>query len=358
MVLSRPLLSIKAAFMYWRARLLAFLLGYKISLPKVGIGAQTIFSDQPIYDLANVKLEQVGSVIEVRAFPFGSSYSEEEPSVMASTVRNGFIQHYTPVFSTQLLLSVYSQRKKNNIEIDQPVYLLPYNTNHFGHFTGECLGSLIYFSQRLKDKTRKIQFLSPSVLDSTIYKYGNNSSLNKLDPLTLLQNNVFFNDAILLPRLAPWQNLALCTEIFSNLPCAAHKLNKIFLTSERADRIVNIDALKEFLVDKGFYILNPKNHTFEDTLTLIQNADTLITEVGSIMLNIFIGRHKPYHCLLSENASKMSREDFIGGGIFNAFKLYSATLHYCKPVGTLGIHHPYSNQIEVNITQLQVEMDL
>jgi hypothetical protein len=339
-------------------RSLLFSLGYRLSLPKIARGSKTAFGLLPIYDLANIRLEKASSAIELRTFTFGAPLSDQEPSVAAVTLMDKSLQHYTSVFAKPLLLAAYSQRKKKLVEVDKPVYLLPYNTNHFGHFTGECLGSLIYFSHKLKDNNRTIQFLAPSTLCATIYKFGNANCLALLDPLTLLQNNILFKDAILLPRLTPWQNLALCAEIFCDLPSIKRKQHKVFLTSERSDRIVNIAELKRYLVGKGFYVLNPRDHEFLDTLALVQNAETLITEAGSIMLNIFISRHKPYHCLVSENAKNMSDEDFIGGGVFNAFKLYSASLHYCRPVGTLGMHHPYSNQIEVNITQLQVEMGL
>ena len=225
-------------------------------------------------------------------------------------------------------------------------------------FTGECLGALIYFSSRLKENGRKLQLIAPSMLHATLYKYGNADNLNALDPLTLSQNNILFTDAILLPRLAPWQNLALCSEIFCALPCISQNRHKVFLTSERADRISNIAIVKKYLIEKGFYILNPRDHDFLDTLALVQNADILLTESVSIMLNILISRFKPYHCLLSETATEMSSENFIGGGIFNTFKLYNASIHYCKSIGTLGSHHPYSNQIEVDLSKLQIEMNL
>jgi hypothetical protein len=338
-------------------RLRACLSGYRLFLPRANACAKVVFGNQPIYDLTNLQCVTSGTEIKLTAFPFGADLNDHEPSLAAVTVNRGRIEHYTPVFSQDLLMAAYAQRKKPLILIRDPVFLLPYNTNHFGHFTGECIGALIYFSRVLQGADRKIQMLSPASLDKAILRHGNPQTLVKLDPLKLASHNLIFKDAVLLPRLTPWQNLALSTEIFGNLPATAVKSqDRIFLTSERNSRIANIEALKSFLVDEGFYILNPQNHDFEDTLTLVRDADLLLTEAGSITHNILLARTKPYHCLISDQALQLSTKDFIGGGVFNTFKTYNTRYHYFKATGAFGAHHPYSNQIEVDIARLKTEI--
>ena len=71
---------------------------------------------------------------------------------------------------------------KKDIEISQNCYLLNYNVNHFGHFLGEVLGNILYFSDRntsfLKNKKQSLSqiFTMNNIVLSkrfSILGYGN-----------------------------------------------------------------------------------------------------------------------------------------------------------------------------------------
>jgi len=335
----------------------AMLSGFSISTKQSAPHALTAYSDERVYDLTSLQLSRAACPVRLVAFPFGQGSLKSEPVIAAFVVAKGRIEYHSREFSRATLIEVYRQRHKPCIEINDPVYLMPYNTNHFGHFTGECLGALIYFSNILNDTNRRIQFICPKPLLNSIIKYCDSKKINQIASLTLQDNNFIFNDAIILPRLTAWQNMSLCIDIFRDLPAyKTPKYDRIFLTSERPNRIVNLDEVKFFLKQKGFQILNPKDYSFEETLILLRDAELVVTEAGSITHNILLSRSKPYHVLVSENAQNMSVVELSGGGVFNMIRILNAKYHYCKPLATGGSHHAYAHAIIVDIDKLRTEI--
>jgi hypothetical protein len=334
----------------------ASLSGFRVSSRQLAPHALTAYSEERVYDLTNLQLRRAICPIHLVAFPFGQGALNSEPVIAAVVVAKGRIEYHSKVFSRETLIEVHRQRDKPCIEINTPVYLMPYNTNHFGHFTGECLGALIYFSEILKDNNRKIQFICPEPISRFVHKHADLRKINQIDSLTLQNNNLVFNDAIVLPRLTAWQNMTLCIDIVRDLPIHKDlKYERIFLTSERLDRIHNLEEVQEFLERKGFQVLNPKNYSFEETLILLRDAELVITEAGSITHNILLSRNKPYHVLVSENAKQMSVAELTGGGVFNMFRIRNARHHYFKPLASGGSHHAYANSIVVDIGRLRAE---
>ena len=94
---------------------------------------------------------------------------------------------------------------------------------------------------------------------------------------------------------------------------------KIFLTTERGDRISNIKSLIDNLKSNGFIILNPKNENTKSLLMLIKSAKTLITEKSSILNNIHIIRNTPYYVLSSNTENNYSQGLFHSAGMYRQF---------------------------------------
>jgi len=314
---------------------------------------KTPFIPIAIFDLRQVQIPPKGLRIELRSFPFGENSEPHNPSFATIALENNIGRHYTHHFLGDMRGSLKQQSNKPTVVIDEPALLLPYYTTHFGHFTGDCLGAIIALSKLAPTENRKLFFIAPNQYDDIINRYGKQSRLQKIDSQQALEHNVIFSNACLLPRISPWQNLSLCSQVFgvtsSSLP---NKPKKVFLTSERPERIENIEEVINFLRSKDVYILNPHNHAFEETLAILRDADVVISENGSITHNILIARNKPFYVLSASGWNQLSPTEFAGGGIYNAFKDFLSHYIECKS-SQLESHHPFSKSITVDLADLK-----
>jgi hypothetical protein len=312
----------------------------------------TNFLEQPIFDLENLVLQTPPLAVELVSFPFGDDQSAE-PNIACFALNNGRGYNYSSYFIRDISLALKAQTNKPRLVINEPAYLLPYMTTHFGHFTGDCLGSIIAFSHRIPSGPRKLYVLYPAALEQSIKNQSSFDCLVKIDTTVLNQNNILFTDAKVLPQLSPWQNLCLAQQIYRKLHTPSSvKYEKVFLTSQRPDRISNVSEVAAHLRSKGFFILNPSAHFFEETLSIIRQCDCLITENGSITHNVLIARTAPYLVLTSAKGLTLNASEFAGGGIFNAFNSYHAQHLICQPHTDKQSHHAYSTQIYVDIADL------
>jgi hypothetical protein len=290
--------------------------------------------------------------VEIVSFPFGAD-SPSEPGVACISLKNGRAYQSGKHFIKDVNLALKDQSAKPRVVINEPAYVIPYMTNHFGHFTGECLGAIIAFSRLIPDERRKLYVLYPEALEESIQHQASFKNISKIDALTLSKNNILFTNAKILPRLSPWQNLCLAQQIYRILPrgrCA--EATKVFLTSERVSRIANISQVVDYLRAEGFFILNPTEHQFEDTLSIIRDCTTLLTENGSITLNVLIARVTPYLVLTAEKGLRLNESEFAGGGIFNSFNSFWAQYLVCSTSTQAQSHHAYSTQIFVDLNEL------
>lgn len=314
---------------------------------------KTPFLPMAIFDLRQIQILPTSSKIELRSFAAGESADPENPSFLTLALENHQGRHYTHHFLGDMRGSLKAAGNKPTIVIDEPALLLPYYTTHFGHFTGDCLGAIIALSKLAPTENRKLFFIAPNQYDEIINRYGKQSRLQKIDSQQAFTHNVIFSNACLLPRISPWQNLSLCSQIFweasSSLPT---KPQKVFLTSGRSERIENIEEVISFLRSENVYILNPKNHGFEATLAILRDAQVVISENGSITHNILIGRNKPFYVLSAPGWNQLSASEFAGGGIYNAYKDYLSHDIECRPSKTES-HHPFSTSITVDLADLK-----
>jgi len=131
---------------------------------------------------------------------------------------------------------------------------------------------------------------------------------------------------------------------------------KIFLTSQRASRIINSDALCAFLRSRGWEIINPTEMQNQAVLSKVANAHRLISENGSILFNCFLARSSPYLVLCSQRSTSYLEGDaWAGGGVYNYFHKGVLVYFPCKAI--VENHHPFSDAIWVDIESLDVALN-
>lgn len=319
----------------------------------------TNFINQPIFDLTNLNFPTKSVRIKLLSFSFGSDLNSDEPGIASLVFFKDRAYHYIDFFIKDMNAAIKLNKFKSDLIVDNPVYLFPYSTNHFGHFTGECLGAIITFSKIIPDDGRKLYVIAPKSFEKLILKFGNSNKIVFLSSKLALEYNYIFKNAKLLPRISPWQNLSLTQQIFESLPDPTFKYKRVFLTSCRPSRIYNSLEVIDFLKNNDFFILNPLNHSFEETLSIIKQCDELVSESGSITLNIILSRRKHYYILSSPKSVRLGLSEFAGGGIFNSFQFIFAR-HVICPLATTtdsSSYHAYSSQINVDIPILQKIID-
>jgi len=201
---------------------------------------------------------------------------------------------------------------KKEIKIyNKKVFLLPYYSNQAGHFIGENLGSILFFLEFLKKrkKKEKLLIITPSKKWDNFFKKFYKDNLLFFNNDLYLKKNIIFTKSQIFPKFSIFQNYIISKNILANKIENNIYLNKkVFLTSERSERILNIKNLISYLKKKNFIILNPKNMDLLKMLKLLNSAKCVISESASIAHNIHIARHKPYYLLLSNEDKIINKE--------------------------------------------------
>ena len=254
-------------------------------------------------------------------------------------------------------------KTKKKVFLDKNLFMLPYYTSHFGHFIGDTLGSILYYLRNIDEisEKNKLLVISPSLKwDNFISEFGK-EKIELMTPKIALNTNYDLNNCKILPRMCTYQNYILANNILANEIKKNSSLNdKIFLTTEREDRISNIKILIKVLKDNGFKILNPKNESIKDLLILIKSAKILISEKSSIGGNIHIVRDMPYYVLSSPTENNFSQGVFESAGMYRQF-------HTCLEHKILCENDPSDNNRNfkpnhyrlklMNAKRIRVDMD-
>ena len=123
------------------------------------------------------------------------------------------------------------------------IYLLPYYHNQAGHFMAEVFGSMIFFLELFKkrDLNEKILIICPSKKWEDFFKKFYNKNVIFFSDTFFLKKNTIFEKSQILPKFHPFQNYIILKNILSSkIENNNFKNKKIFLTSERVERISNI----------------------------------------------------------------------------------------------------------------------
>lgn len=240
-------------------------------------------------------------------------------------------------------------------EFDKEIFLLPYYTSHFGHFTGDLLGQILYYLTSLAEinQNKKLLVITPSKKWDDFLEYFARDNIKLLKPKEALSMNYLFNNAKILPRMSSFQNYLIAKNILSKIIYKNKILpKKIFLTTGREDRISNINDIKEKLQSLGFTIIIPNNYKIIDLLNIIKSAELLITEKASISNNVHLIRDKKYFLLSSMTENNLDIKHFIGAGIYKEFNRGLAKEIYCEDDPINQNVRAYKKRIKVNINNL------
>jgi len=235
------------------------------------------------------------------------------------------------------------------------IFIFPYYTNQFGHFISENLGGILFFLNFFKErkKKEKLLIIAPSKKWETFFKQKYKDNCIFFSNNFFTQKNIVFTKSQILPKFNPFQNYMISKNIISSkIENTEYRKKRVFLTSEREEKIANIKELISFLKKKRFLILNPKNVSIEKLLKILNSAKIVISEFASISHNIHISRNKPYYLLMSTNDQNIN------------YKWYRLTHYYknfhtrlFKPIysDTVGDKKfiPYQSQIIVDIKKLK-----
>lgn len=97
--------------------------------------------------------------------------------------------------------------------------------------------------------------------------------------------------------------------------------------------------------------LNVTKHTIFDIFNWTKNAPLLISENGSILMNIFLSRTSPYFVLSSPRAKIENQYFYEGGYKYNEY--HKGLINYIYGNLIREHKHPYSDQCYFNYTSLE-----
>jgi hypothetical protein len=242
--------------------------------------------------------------------------------------------------------------KKKIKTINEHFYVLPYYTSVFGHFTGDVLGSILYYLEFVVKK-HKLFLVTPSEKWDNFFINRYQNKIHIIKPCELLKKNFLFKKAIVLPRMNTIQNYIFSNNILNNfLDNTKHNNKKVFLTSKRSERIENIDEVIKTLKKKNFTIVDPIKFEVLDLLKIIKSCKILISEKASTLNNLHLCRNKPYYIFSSENEKINNSKKFTYAGIYKSFHKGLYNEIYCKNSKRGELLKPYKNQIYVDIKKL------
>lgn len=256
----------------------------------------------------------------------------------------------------------HSHRTNVRITLDKSVAVLPYMTSQFGHFIGDCLGSLFYYasSPSLRHCLPIFSIYPSDEWRDLIQKIFPDDSFEMIHPADILDKNILVNSpSCILPRLSPIQNLQYASYYIGRyLDTAIHISKstyiprKVFLTTLKTDRIQNSRNLTAFLEANGFTVLTICSLPLEQLLFVIRQSDILISEQGSIHQNVLVSRLKPYYLLASKSSLSQTAYEAHCGAIYSDWHSHLIQRILCRDYVDERNLHPYSRPIYVDLKDI------
>ena len=257
----------------------------------------------------------------------------------------------------------HSYRTNGRMALEKSVAVLPYMTSQFGHFIGDCLGSLFFYasSPSLRHGLPILSIYPSAEWRSLIQKIFPDDSFEMIHPAEILDKNIVVNSpSCILPRLSPIQNLQYASYYIGRyLDAAAVNISKstcipdkVFLTTLKTDRIRNSRKLTEFLEANGFTVLTISSLPLEQLLFVIRHSEILISEQGSIHQNVLVSRLKPYYLLTSESSLSQTAYEAHCGAIYSDWHSHLIQRILCRDYIDERNLHPYSRPIYVDLADI------
>jgi hypothetical protein len=191
------------------------LLGYRHRLQPLGFGQSPRASaEQTILDLDRLPLPAPGPVRLV-SHPYRSSPLPSYPSIESWAVRAGASSSQAAGYRRIQFHAIRRRLRGPERELDGAYAVFPHLTSHFGHWVGDQLGAILWFAAepRVTAGGRRLLVMAPSpAWAELLLQLCPAGSLELLRPEQWLEANLRLADALLLPRLSSWQNLALARD--------------------------------------------------------------------------------------------------------------------------------------------------
>ena len=254
----------------------------------------------------------------------------------------------------KILKSFIEKPKK---EFKKKIFLLPYYHNQAGHFMGDVLGSMLFFLELFKKRglNEKLLIRCPGTKWEEYFKkfYKNNTIF--LPDNFFIKKNIFFTKSQILPKFHPFQSLMVTKNILATkIENNNFKNKKVFLTSERVERISNIKEVIIYLKKKNFIILNPKKFSVLQLFKILNSAKLVVSECASISHNILISRNKPYYILLPRTFKIINKKWYRITGIYTNFHSSLYRPLYFESTDNRKYDIPLQQQIKVDLKKLNI----
>jgi hypothetical protein len=328
--------------------------------------AQTILADPS-------ELPSFSRDVRLVSHAYRSSSIPDYPCIEAWALVDGKTRGQASAYRRIQFHTIRKQLKKREQPLAGAYAVFPHLTSHFGHWVGDQLGAFLWYARQLQslpDPPRLLAIAPSPDWATFLSELCPKDSLVLMTPQQYLEVNWVLEGAMLLPRMSPWQNLSLLRDCLSaSMPgfapfCSdSPRPERIFLCSQRQERILNLDAVAGLFRDHGYVVLDPTSITPQQLLLRLRQASTLWCEQGSMVMNALLARDRPYRLLELDplHSSYYPRElQMLGGGIYNSFHLGLITPFFCQP----AIHsdrlnrelHPYQRQLVVDLAALKQEL--
>jgi hypothetical protein len=332
--------------------LLLYFINHKFN--RIGVINKTIqYISYPIINLEkNWTIKNEKTLLSTYEGDSTFSSSSEYPVVVSWTKSNNRTLATSDLFIKSQYKEIKKTHKKKTTKSEELINLLPKYTSHFGHFVGDILGPALYYSKYSYELnlSNKLLLITPSKKWDSFLKNLLNDKIHILKPIDALKTNYIFTNSRILPEMSSVQSYMLSRNILSHeIMIDNSSPKKIFLTTEREDRIANIDQLKNELLGLNFEIINPSKFEIKDLLTIIKSAKVLISEKASILNNVYLVRDTKYFILSSETEKELDMKLFHGAGIYKEFHRGLAKEIYCEDSPKIQNLRAYKKRIVVNI---------
>ena len=283
--------------------------------------------------------------------------SDDYPVIESFLKQNGKTFAVEEVWRSAQSYKINQQIKKSKVFMEEEVFLLPYYTSHFGHFTGDVLGSMIFFLNKFKNSKCKLLVITPSKYWDSFFIKNFKDRIVLKTPLDLVKNNYDFKNSYVLPRFSTFQNIVYARNYFLSKSLNKTQIKKIFITTSRDSRISNIKELIFFLQQENFEVINPINLSIDNLSEKIRNSEILISEKASVYNNALLFRDKPFFLLSSKNEINLEKKFFIGAGIYKTFLHGIIKEIFFEDDPRFQKEKPFKNRIKVDINLLKKSLN-
>jgi hypothetical protein len=235
-------------------------------------------------------------------------------------------------------------------------------TFHFGHVIGDLCFLLMYSSLCMRNGSSAGVLLPHKPDLSTLYNLFHHLP-NSIIYLPSLSSNqaalVPLRDClVLLPDTDPTlsiQTAKNCVSRILNQKSSISRTSKVFLHSGRTSRIENLSDVSAHLSLHGYLSVQYQNYTLVDLLSLLSSASSVISENGSILMNMFLTFDRPYFVLSSPRVSTNSPIFYDGGYKYNSF--HHGLISYLHgSLVSIG-KHPYSDKVKYDLPSFNSILD-